>query len=215
MSSINPYLAFPVLKEGISVEFVNFFKECGNELFNKNQYSKAIQEYTQGIECFKQNDPNQEADESLRSLLAYFYSNRSASYVNMGRLMDGIRDASMCINIKPDWLKGYYRRAESLFMMKEYRLAALDYQKAFELDNQKSDTILRKLGYCQSKNKEFDQKLLVHQISAETDICKKGFNPFQNLVFTYASNLNNLKTRTNAKLYLYSGRFSIKGMCCN
>jgi tetratricopeptide (TPR) repeat protein len=219
MSSINPYLAIPVLKDGISVEIVNSFKDCGNDHFQKNKYSKAIDEYTQGIECFRHDhDTNEGFDDSLCSLLAYLYSNRAASYVKtltMEYLTNGIRDANMCIKLRPTWLKGYYRRAESLFLMKEYRLAALDYQKALELDPQKSDTLLRKLRYCQAKDKEFDQKIIVHQISAQTEICKRGFNPIQNLIFTYASKILYLKTRTNAEFHLYCGRCSIEGMYCN
>jgi tetratricopeptide (TPR) repeat protein len=194
MSSINPYLAIPALKDGISVEIVNSFKDCGNDHFDKNKYSKAIAEYTQGIECFKQHDhdPNEGFDDSLCSLLACLYSNRAASYVKtptMECLTNGIRDANICIKLRPTWHKGYYRRAESLLLMREYRLAALDFQKALELDPQKSDTLLRKLRYCQAKDKEIDQKILVHQISAQAEICKTGFNPIQNLIFTYASNL--------------------------
>lgn len=219
-SSINLYLAAPFLKDGVTVEFVNSLKDVGNICFRKNQYSKAIQEYSKAIECFKQStqDINGNVDESLCSLLAYLYSNRSASFVmtpTMERLTDGIRDANMCIKLMPTWLKGYYRRAESLLLMKEYRLAALDYQKAWELDSQKSDILLIKLRFCQTKVKEIDMKVIVHQISPSKEICKKGFNPIQNMIFGYASKLIKLIIRTNAKLYLYSWGCDIKGMYCN
>lgn len=210
-------MAAPFLKDGLSIEFVTSLKDVGNEFYRRNQYSKAIEEYTKGIECFKKNnqDTVEEFDEELRSLLAYLYSNRSASYAMSDSLTDGIRDANLCIKLMPRWIKGYYRRAESLLLMKEYRLAALDFQKALELDSERSSTLMEKLEYCQTKVKEIDMKVIIHQISPSKEICKKGFNPIKNLVFTYASIFIRLIIRTNAKLYLYSGRCNIKGMYCN
>ena len=194
MSSINTYITIPVLKDGISIDFVNSLKDRGNSNFNQKEFLKAIKDYTLAIQCFEHQDQNRKFDESACFLLASLYSNRSASFLMIPgteSLTDGIRDANRCIQLRPDWMKGYFRRAECLFMMKEYRLSALDYQNAINLDKNKSSMVQFKLKCALARAKEIDMKVLIHQVMPGKDICKKGVNPIQNLIFHYAQQMQN------------------------
>jgi stress-induced-phosphoprotein 1 len=42
------------------------------------------------------------------------YSNKSASYYNLNQFEKALEEADRCISIKPDWDKGYQRKAMAL-----------------------------------------------------------------------------------------------------
>ena len=37
------------------------------------------------------------------------YSNRSATNAELGKWVDCLEDATMCLKLRPDWFKSYYR----------------------------------------------------------------------------------------------------------
>eukprot|EP00960_Hanusia_phi_P077617 768717-Hanusia_phi.AAC.8 len=71
-------------------------KAKGNAAFSAKNYSEAVDFFSQGINL----DPNNHV----------LYSNRSASHAGLHAL----KDAEMCISIKPDWGKGYGRKGAAL-----------------------------------------------------------------------------------------------------
>lgn len=75
------------------------FKAKGNDAFKAKNYKEAIEWYTKAIEV----DPNVEAAAAL-------YSNRAASWAGLGDQLKAISDANECIRVKPNWLKGHYRK---------------------------------------------------------------------------------------------------------
>jgi stress-induced-phosphoprotein 1 len=68
-------------------------KDEGNNHFKAKNYQKAIECYTQAI----QENPN---DHTI-------YGNRSASYHNLKKFHEALADGEKCIQIKPDWSKGF------------------------------------------------------------------------------------------------------------
>lgn len=79
------------------------FKAKGNDAFKAKQYPEAIEWYTKAIDV----DPNTEAAGAL-------YSNRAASYTALGKFKEAIADGEQCIRVRPEWLKGYFRKAVAL-----------------------------------------------------------------------------------------------------
>ena len=71
-------------------------KDKGNVEFQNQHYKKAIDFYTQAIELENDNHT--------------FYSNRSAAYKSFGKFDEALDDANKCIQLKPDWAKGYVRK---------------------------------------------------------------------------------------------------------
>jgi len=71
------------------------FKAAGNDAFSAGKYEEAINQFTLAI----LEDGNDHV----------FYSNRSASYANLGQFDRAQQDGLKCIEIKPDWAKGYSR----------------------------------------------------------------------------------------------------------
>ena len=85
------------------------FKQIGNELYKQHKYSEAIEQYSKGLEASK-DDP-------------ILLSNRSVAYWKLGDYESALRDAQQCIQVKPDWVKGYLRKTVVLNCLKNYQEA--------------------------------------------------------------------------------------------
>ncbi|XP_064621757.1 stress-induced-phosphoprotein 1-like isoform X2 [Lineus longissimus] len=95
-------------------------KDKGNAFLKAENYSDAIECYSQGIKL----------DESNHIL----YSNRSAAYCNVGKYVDALKDAEKVVSLKPDWPKGYSRQGTALQYLKRYEEAKLVYDEGLKLD---------------------------------------------------------------------------------
>jgi len=95
-------------------------KDLGNEQFKLKNFEKAIEFYTQAIE-------ENPSDQTI-------LGNRSASFHNLKRFTEAEADASKCIQMKPDWAKGYQRKAMALHGQRNLEDAFEMYQKGLELD---------------------------------------------------------------------------------
>lgn len=75
-------------------------KEQGSAAFKAKDIPKAIELFTQAIE-------ENPSDHTL-------YSNRSACQYNSGNYDEALADGLKCVEVKPDWGKGYQRKAMAL-----------------------------------------------------------------------------------------------------
>ncbi|XP_031560926.1 stress-induced-phosphoprotein 1-like [Actinia tenebrosa] len=89
-------------------------KDEGNKALQEGNTTKAIECYTEAILIEPTNH--------------VFYSNRSAAYAKDGKYEQALEDAKKCVEIKPEWAKGYSRLGTALFFLKQYEAA----EKAFE-----------------------------------------------------------------------------------
>ena len=76
------------------------FKEQGTEAFKVKDYDKAVELYSKATE-------ETPTDHTI-------YGNRAAAYHQMGKYDEAMTDAEKCIELKPDWSKGYQRKAMAL-----------------------------------------------------------------------------------------------------
>ena len=95
------------------------FKELGNAAFSAKDYPTAIQHFSSAIEA----DPNDHV----------FYSNRSACYASLEQYDKALDDAEICVNLKPDWVRGYTRKGLAEFYLKKYEEAKATYTKGLEI----------------------------------------------------------------------------------
>lgn len=95
-----------------------YFKQQGNVAFIDNDFKSAIELFTKAIELEENH---------------IYYSNRCAAYLNDESLDKALADAEKCIELAPEWGKGYGRRGEVLFSMGKYPESLESYQKAKEL----------------------------------------------------------------------------------
>jgi stress-induced-phosphoprotein 1 len=75
-------------------------KELGTKAFQAKDFETAIKHFSVAIEQNPQ-------DHAL-------FSNRSACHFNQNNFDQAASDAEECINVKPDWAKGYMRKGLAL-----------------------------------------------------------------------------------------------------
>lgn len=80
-------------------------KNDGNGFFKARQFPQAIEKYKQAVA----KDPTYHVP----------YSNRSQAYYNLGQYKEAAEDGALCMKYKPDFVKGYHRRANALLAMND------------------------------------------------------------------------------------------------
>ena len=94
-------------------------KALGTTAFQAGQYPEAIQHYTKAIELLPTH---------------VLYSNRSAAYCGMKKYDDALADATKCIEMKPDWGKGYGRKGAALHGLGNFDAAVAAYEKGLDVE---------------------------------------------------------------------------------
>lgn len=95
-------------------------KEQGNAAFKAKDYNLAVQHYTAAL-TENGNDHT-------------ILGNRAAAYHNLSKFQEALSDANKCIEIKPDWSKGYQRKAMAQQALGQMKEAIENYEKGVELD---------------------------------------------------------------------------------
>jgi DnaJ family protein C protein 8 len=97
------------------------FKAEGNRLLAAKEMAQAVEMYSRAIDL----DPDN----------AVFYSNRSAAYLAMGDARGkALRDAERCIELRPDWWKGYSRKGAAEHALLRFDAARATYNEGLKLD---------------------------------------------------------------------------------
>jgi stress-induced-phosphoprotein 1 len=81
-------------------------KAEGNKYLAAKDFDLAIEYYSEAIKL----NPNSHV----------YFSNRSAAYLSQANAKIALKDADMCISMKPDWAKGYSRKGAALHKLKKY-----------------------------------------------------------------------------------------------
>lgn len=97
-------------------------KAQGNEAVQKNDFDEAIRLYGEAIAL-------SEADHVL-------YSNRSAAYAGAKKYEEALVDARKCVDLKPDFAKGYGRMALAQYNLNKLIDAKKSYQQGLTHDSQ-------------------------------------------------------------------------------
>jgi len=124
-------------------------REEGNTLFKNGDFVGAVKSYT---ECIMR-DPSDPRG----------YNNRAAAYTKLVALPEALKDAEEAIKIDPNFVKGYIRRSNVLFAMRDYTKALEAIQEAEEHDaeHQHRSEIQQQMHKC--------QQALVSQRSGENE----------------------------------------------
>jgi len=96
------------------------FKAKGNDFFQRGSYKEAITWYSKAI---------QEAPKE-----SVYYSNRSAAYASLRQWNESLQDATKCADLKPDWVKGHYRKGIALFELKRFEEAEGVLKRGLQLE---------------------------------------------------------------------------------
>lgn len=104
-------------------------KEEGNAKFKAGEYQSAVDAYTRSLAL----EPRQHL----------CFSNRSAAYLKLGgRAEEALRDAEQCVELAPQWAKGYSRKAAALQELRRWDEAAAACQSGLDVS---ADDALRKM----------------------------------------------------------------------
>lgn len=102
-------------------------KVIGNKAFAAKDYDKAITHYTSAIKLDHKNH--------------VYYSNRSVSYVGIGKFEEAVIDAKECIRLNPTFIKGYYRLATSETEMNEFDMALSTIKRGLKIEPKNSQLV--------------------------------------------------------------------------
>lgn len=94
-------------------------KQEGNDLFAQQDFEGAVTFYTKALE--------------LSTLEHTLYSNRSAALCILGHYKDALQDATKCIEINPNFARGYLRKCVALNGLNRYKEAMEMAQEGYKL----------------------------------------------------------------------------------
>lgn len=95
-------------------------KNEGNKAFKAKDYEGAVKHFTAAIEAEPKNET--------------YYSNRSAAYIKLEKYDLALADGDKCVELKPEWGKGYTRQGSALFMKGDYAKAVSVYATGIARD---------------------------------------------------------------------------------
>ncbi|XP_063981994.1 uncharacterized protein LOC135165019 [Diachasmimorpha longicaudata] len=126
---------------------VQKLKEQGNNCVKQQKYAEAMFHYTHAIKL----DPKNYS----------LYSNRSFVFLKMQQYHFALEDATMTINLNPDWTKGYYRKAEVEFHTFRFSEALHSYGQALNLQPNDPDILeaINKTTRSLIKDQRADQQI--------------------------------------------------------
>lgn len=95
----------------------------GNSLFSEGKYDRASEFYTRAIELDTKNSPQK----------ANCYANRAACFQQTHMYKEMVSDCEKALEINPNHVKAFMRRAIAYEGMEKWKLALADYQAAQRL----------------------------------------------------------------------------------
>uniref|UniRef100_K3X3Q4 Hsp70-Hsp90 organising protein n=1 Tax=Globisporangium ultimum (strain ATCC 200006 / CBS 805.95 / DAOM BR144) TaxID=431595 RepID=K3X3Q4_GLOUD len=117
-------------------------KNEGNEAFKHGKWELAVQKYTEAIEIDGANH--------------VYYSNRSAAYAGWHKFKEAADDAAKCIEVNPDFVKGYHRHGVALKGLKKYEeaLATLRLGQRKDFNNRDLNKLITEIEPLQERQEQ-------------------------------------------------------------
>ena len=136
------------------------WKDKGNKEFSAGNFEQAIKCFSEAISI----DPNDHV----------FYSNRSACYASLKEYSKALEDANKCIALKPDWVRGYTRKALAEFYLEDYEAAVKTYENGLKIEPNNQGL---KDGLEQTQQKMNEKKNPMAGLLSEENIAKLRSHP--------------------------------------
>ncbi|XP_071792021.1 dnaJ homolog subfamily C member 7-like isoform X1 [Asterias amurensis] len=140
-------------------------KEEGNETFKGGKYQEAYELYTQALAV----------DPLNVNTNAKIYCNRATVCAKLKKLDQAIEDCTKALELDPEYLKAFMRRAKCYMETEQYEDAVRDYEKISQMDRTRENQSLlkeAKLELKKSKRKDYYKLLKVTKNATEDEIKK-------------------------------------------
>jgi len=126
-------------------------KNEGNELFEKQKYSLAIQKYEKAIDLLKYDSSfSDEEKKQANELKLPCYLNLAASYLKAQDYKLVIENSKKALEIDSKNVKGLWRRGIAYMSSGDWDFAKVDFENALEIDPENKSV---KTSYAQLKKK--------------------------------------------------------------
>ncbi|TMW69685.1 hypothetical protein Poli38472_001841 [Pythium oligandrum] len=111
----------------------------GNDAFKKGDWAVAVEKYSEAI--------------ALDGTNHVYYSNRSAAYAGWQKYAEAAADGAKCVELNPDFVKGYHRHGLALKQLKKYdeALATLRAGQRKDFDNKDLNKLIQEIEPLQKK----------------------------------------------------------------
>lgn len=114
------------MMEGMSAAEIH--KVAGNEAFKSGKIEEAIEHYTLAV------GEGDKKTEEGKAILAAVYANRAACNRQLYMHDEVVKDCSKCLQLQPQNVKAFIRRAQSYESLERYREALADFEAASRLN---------------------------------------------------------------------------------
>lgn len=104
-------------------------KKSGNDCFSRGVYCKALSLYSQALRVAPSS-----AEDGGKNLVAMLYLNRALVLLNMGLLVECVRDCNRALAISPSYSKAWYRRGKANASLENYGDAVRDLHVALNME---------------------------------------------------------------------------------
>jgi len=98
---------------------LNALKTAANILFNERKYAKAVVAYSKALQ--------------VSPTSAVLLANRALAHLHLENYASAFDDSSLAIRLDPGYVKGYYRRGSSNFILGKFGSALKDFEKVVQL----------------------------------------------------------------------------------
>ncbi|CAG8499834.1 12274_t:CDS:2 [Ambispora gerdemannii] len=160
-----------------------------NKHFENKNYRCAIEEYTKALTLSQPDlDPSKSTD-----FAALLFGNRSACYFAYKLYIDAEKDTRQMIRLRPEWSKGYFRRADILLELGRFDDALEDYKEA-RLRDPSNPKIPLRIAHALIMKDDQEMGVAICQLIPGRDIClmTTTVNPVQQKIFSIAIEIKNI-----------------------
>eukprot|EP00906_Rhabdomonas_costata_P008019 RCo011445 len=115
--------------DGVGLSEAQRLKQEGNTAHHSGDYRHAVGCFSRALELHSSAGPTEK-----RAERAILLSNRSASYCLLGDYGRALDDAEAVLALRPEWAKGYSRKAAALQHLERYPEAIAAFRRGLELE---------------------------------------------------------------------------------